>query len=165
MLAGVLDNPSWEAEPPELQPTDIRGMSEADSGQSEGNRTLSWIWKARGVGAIGDDNEFILSEGKYRHFTDEDLALIIHSLAYRMVQVESTRQPMGRRGRTLARGDAPSRRISFLVCSVVGGAGRSQDWLDRSRTGGYAGICQTPGCDALWSVIPVLLQLLSPVAP
>ncbi|KAG1866963.1 hypothetical protein C8R48DRAFT_599724 [Suillus tomentosus] len=34
-------------------------MSEADSGQSEGNRTLSWIWKARGVGAIGDDNESI----------------------------------------------------------------------------------------------------------
>lgn len=62
MLAGVLDNPSWEAELSELQPTGIRGMSEADSGQSEGNRTLSWIWKARGVGAIGDDNESILSE-------------------------------------------------------------------------------------------------------
>jgi hypothetical protein len=39
---------------------------------------------------------------------------------------------------------------SFFLAyrSMVGGTGHLQDWLDRSRMGGCAGICQTPGCDA-----------------
>ncbi|KAG2756752.1 hypothetical protein P692DRAFT_20714772 [Suillus brevipes Sb2] len=37
-------------------------MSEGDIGQSEGNRTLLWIWKARGVAAMEEDGEAVLSE-------------------------------------------------------------------------------------------------------
>ncbi|KIK33959.1 hypothetical protein CY34DRAFT_18039 [Suillus luteus UH-Slu-Lm8-n1] len=37
-------------------------MSEGDFGQSEGNCTLSWIWKARGVAVIREDGEAVLSE-------------------------------------------------------------------------------------------------------
>ncbi|KAG2123716.1 hypothetical protein BD769DRAFT_1628906 [Suillus cothurnatus] len=61
-LSGVLDKPNWEVELPELLAADVRGMSEGDIGQSEGNRTLSWIWKARGVAAMGEDGEAVLSE-------------------------------------------------------------------------------------------------------
>jgi hypothetical protein len=67
-LSAVMDKPNWEVELPELLAADIRGMSEGDFGQSEGNRTLSWIWKARGVAAIREDGEAVLSEGKHlRH--------------------------------------------------------------------------------------------------
>ncbi|KAG1877410.1 hypothetical protein F4604DRAFT_1880388 [Suillus subluteus] len=61
-LSAVMDKPNWEVELPELLAADIRGMSEGDFGQSEGNRTLSWIWKARGVAAIQEDGEAVLSE-------------------------------------------------------------------------------------------------------
>jgi hypothetical protein len=67
-LSGVLDKPNWEVELPELLAADVRGMSEGDIGQSEGNRTLSWIWKARGVAAMGEDGEAVLSEGTHWHY-------------------------------------------------------------------------------------------------
>lgn len=63
-----MDKPNWEVELPELLAADIRGMSEGDLGQSKGNRTLSWIWKAQGVAAIREDDKAVLSEGKHlRH--------------------------------------------------------------------------------------------------
>ncbi|KAG1852112.1 hypothetical protein DFJ58DRAFT_885682 [Suillus subalutaceus] len=61
-LSAVLDKPNWEVELPELLVADVRGMSEGDIGQSEGNRTLLWIWKACGVAAMGEDGEAVLSE-------------------------------------------------------------------------------------------------------
>ncbi|KAG2133551.1 uncharacterized protein EDB93DRAFT_1242852 [Suillus bovinus] len=61
-LSTVLDRPDWEVELPQLLAADVCGMSEGDIGQSEGNHTLLWIWKARGVAAIGEDGEAVLSE-------------------------------------------------------------------------------------------------------
>ncbi|KAG1833671.1 hypothetical protein DFJ58DRAFT_869463 [Suillus subalutaceus] len=61
-LSAVLDKLNWEVELPELLAADVRGMSEGDISQSEGNRTLLWIWKARGVAAMGEDGEAVLSE-------------------------------------------------------------------------------------------------------
>ncbi|KAG2136089.1 uncharacterized protein EDB93DRAFT_1242432 [Suillus bovinus] len=48
ILSTVLDRPNWEVELPQLLAADVRGMSEGDIGQSEGNHTLSWIWKTVG---------------------------------------------------------------------------------------------------------------------
>ncbi|KAG2746737.1 hypothetical protein P692DRAFT_201840841 [Suillus brevipes Sb2] len=62
-LSMALGNPNWEVELPELQPADVRGMAEGEIGQSEGTRTLSWIWKTRGVAGVGEDGEAVLSEG------------------------------------------------------------------------------------------------------
>lgn len=62
-LSMVLGKPNWEIELPELRPADVRGMTEGEAGQSEGTRTLSWIWKTHGVAGVGEDSEAVLSEG------------------------------------------------------------------------------------------------------
>ncbi|KAG2112112.1 hypothetical protein DEU56DRAFT_749410 [Suillus clintonianus] len=62
-LSAVLGKPNWEVELPELQLADVRGMAEGETGQSEGKRTLSWIWKTCGVAGVGEDGEAVLSEG------------------------------------------------------------------------------------------------------
>ncbi|KAG1790350.1 uncharacterized protein HD556DRAFT_1310740 [Suillus plorans] len=158
VLAGVLDNPSWEAELPELQPTDIRGMSEGDSGQSEGNRTLSWIWKARGVGAIGDDNESILSEAlriewcklrarasrwaKEVELLQEEMRRVAEFLSWHAAWWEE--QAVRRTGLTAAEQEG------------MHGYARRQAAMRRAMRDRFL---------ALWSVVSVLLQLLSPVAP
>jgi hypothetical protein len=66
-LSMALGNPNWEVELPELQPADVRGMAEGEIGQSEGTRTLSWIWKTCGVAGVGEDGEAVLSEGRGSH--------------------------------------------------------------------------------------------------
>ncbi|KAG1865495.1 hypothetical protein DFJ58DRAFT_771317 [Suillus subalutaceus] len=40
----------------------VRGMSDGHTGQSEGNRTLSWIWKARGVTTGDSEGETVLAD-------------------------------------------------------------------------------------------------------
>ncbi|KAG1777221.1 ZPR1 zinc-finger domain-containing protein [Suillus placidus] len=158
VLAGVLENPNWEAELPELQPTDIRGMSEGDSGQSERNRTLSWIWKARGVGATGDDNETILSEAlriewcKSRarasrwaeevELLQEEMRRVAEFLSWHATWWEE--QAVRRTGLTAAEREG------------VQGYARRQAAMRRAMRDRFL---------ALWSVVPALLQLPSPVAP
>ncbi|EAU81022.1 hypothetical protein CC1G_10141 [Coprinopsis cinerea okayama7 len=44
----------WEVEFRELREGDVRNLSEADVGQSEGKRTVSWIWISEGIKADGD---------------------------------------------------------------------------------------------------------------
>ncbi|KAF8171891.1 hypothetical protein BJ912DRAFT_1025110 [Pholiota molesta] len=48
--------PNWQENLKELRDQDLRGMSEGLTGQTEGRRTLSWIWLAEGV-KEGEDNE------------------------------------------------------------------------------------------------------------
>ncbi|KAG1788040.1 uncharacterized protein HD556DRAFT_1434199 [Suillus plorans] len=48
-LSFALSRTTWKEEFPKLENDDIRGMSQGKPGQSSGNRTLSWIWKARYV--------------------------------------------------------------------------------------------------------------------
>ncbi|KAG1790947.1 uncharacterized protein HD556DRAFT_1445722 [Suillus plorans] len=53
-LCGTLGEDGWQSIFPVLEPAHVRGMSEGEAGQSEGNRTLSWIWKTQGVSAAGE---------------------------------------------------------------------------------------------------------------
>ncbi|KAG1768259.1 hypothetical protein EV702DRAFT_1253460 [Suillus placidus] len=45
-LCGTLAKDGWQTIFPILESAHVHGMSEGEAGQSEGNRTLSWIWKA-----------------------------------------------------------------------------------------------------------------------
>ncbi|KAG1789189.1 uncharacterized protein HD556DRAFT_1433840 [Suillus plorans] len=53
-LHETLGEHDWQELFPVLEVEHVRGMSEGKVGQSEGNRTLSWIWKMRGVSAAGE---------------------------------------------------------------------------------------------------------------
>ena len=57
------ENQDWRGRLLPLDPEDIRSLKDDEEGQSEGNRTLSWIWKVVGVGGDADDEG--LQEGKY----------------------------------------------------------------------------------------------------
>ncbi|KAG2358776.1 hypothetical protein BDR07DRAFT_1488989 [Suillus spraguei] len=52
----------WKEEFPKLENDDIRGMSQGKPGQSSGNRTLSWIWKACGIASDAPEGETVLNE-------------------------------------------------------------------------------------------------------
>jgi hypothetical protein len=43
-LAKRLEVVGWQARIPKLDDKDVRGMAVGEDGQTEGNRTLSWIW-------------------------------------------------------------------------------------------------------------------------
>lgn len=58
-LCGTLGEDGWQSIFPVLEPANVCGMSEGEAGQSEGNRTLSWIWKTQGVSAAGE----VLADG------------------------------------------------------------------------------------------------------
>ncbi|KAF9547934.1 hypothetical protein CPC08DRAFT_729614 [Agrocybe pediades] len=47
---------SWRESIQELKNEDLRGMSEGKEGESEGKRSISWIWRIEGV-ATGDHDE------------------------------------------------------------------------------------------------------------
>jgi hypothetical protein len=59
------DYEGWQGRLLPLEQDDIRPLTEGEEGESEGNRTLSWIWKVVGVG--GDTADESLQEGQY-HF-------------------------------------------------------------------------------------------------
>jgi hypothetical protein len=61
-----LDDEGWRARLLTLDEEDIRPLKEGEEGESEGTRTLSWIWKVVGVG--GDSDNEGLQEGEYRRF-------------------------------------------------------------------------------------------------
>ncbi|KAG1791580.1 uncharacterized protein HD556DRAFT_1240578 [Suillus plorans] len=61
-LSPALSHTTWKVEFPKLENDDIRGMSQGKLGQSSGNRTLSWIWKARGVASDAPEGETVLNE-------------------------------------------------------------------------------------------------------
>ncbi|KAG2104983.1 hypothetical protein BD769DRAFT_1612896 [Suillus cothurnatus] len=62
ILSGDLQEHSWRDDLPKLEPEHVRGMSDGYIGQSEGNRTLSWIWKARGVTTGDREGETVLTD-------------------------------------------------------------------------------------------------------
>lgn len=47
---------SWKATLLELHDEDVRGMTVGEEGESEGRRTLSWIWKRGGELSRNNDN-------------------------------------------------------------------------------------------------------------
>ena len=50
-LARVLNRVGWDTSLPHLADKDIRGISTGLEGETEGRRTLSWIWIRSGVAA------------------------------------------------------------------------------------------------------------------
>jgi hypothetical protein len=57
---------SWQTALPDLRDEDIRGMTMGEEGETEGRRTLSWIWKRGGVSG-GEDSD--LHECKSKSFS------------------------------------------------------------------------------------------------
>jgi hypothetical protein len=55
-------NEGWRDTLLALDQGDIRPLSDGEAGESEGTRTLSWIWKV--VGVSGDSDDSGLQEGK-----------------------------------------------------------------------------------------------------
>ncbi|KAG1724212.1 uncharacterized protein EDB91DRAFT_1239993 [Suillus paluster] len=62
ILGDVLQEHSWRDDLLKLEPEHVRGMSDGHIGQSEGNRTLSWIWKARSVTTGDRKGETVLAD-------------------------------------------------------------------------------------------------------
>lgn len=66
VLGNELDCQSWRGELRPLEPDDVRGMSDGLFGETEGRRSLSWIWRTVGVAdpCTGNTSEG-LQEGAY----------------------------------------------------------------------------------------------------
>jgi hypothetical protein len=54
-LSSLLGKYQWGMKLLTLAPEDIRPLKEGDTGESEGNRMLSWIWKVMGVAGPSED--------------------------------------------------------------------------------------------------------------
>ncbi|KAG1844600.1 hypothetical protein F4604DRAFT_1884427 [Suillus subluteus] len=155
-LSAVMDKPNWEVELPELLAADIRGMSEGDFGQSEGNRTLSWIWKAWGA---------VLSEGK--HLRHQLYGIVLTYLAALRIEwrksraranrwaeeVELLQEEMQRVARWWE--EQANRRTVLAAPEQEGieGYAKRQAALRRAMQDRF---------QKMWSVVPALLQSTSP---
>ena len=53
----------WEGEFRDLRDEHVRGLAEGAAGQSEGKRTISWIWLSEGATG-GDDDDPNLHDGE-----------------------------------------------------------------------------------------------------
>ncbi|OBZ77742.1 hypothetical protein A0H81_02190 [Grifola frondosa] len=51
-LSTILHKTGWQVVLQPLNDSDIRHVTDGEDGQSEGRRTLSWIWKASGEGSV-----------------------------------------------------------------------------------------------------------------
>jgi hypothetical protein len=69
-LARYLNKDGWEIELPLLRKEDIRGYASGKEDESEGTRTLSWIWTATSAVAQAE-NDVGLHDGKYMLFLRE----------------------------------------------------------------------------------------------
>lgn len=61
-LSPALEKTGWDAVIRELQDDDVRGLTVGLDGQTEGRRTLSWIWQTPGVSENQDED---LQEGEH----------------------------------------------------------------------------------------------------
>jgi hypothetical protein len=57
-LAMLLGKIGWEQEFKPLAESDVREISEADSGQSEGKRLISWVWMTAQYSGMDNDDVF-----------------------------------------------------------------------------------------------------------
>lgn len=64
ILAPILQQVGWASAVPILKDTDIRQMTQGLVGESEGNKTPSWIWRTRGVGGDSDSVNAGVQDGK-----------------------------------------------------------------------------------------------------
>jgi hypothetical protein len=63
---------SWKVLVPELREEDIRSMAIGEEGESEGRRTISWIWRRGEDLAINTDDVENLHECTSLFFTYSD---------------------------------------------------------------------------------------------
>ncbi|KAG1719565.1 hypothetical protein EDB19DRAFT_1970980, partial [Suillus lakei] len=62
ILGDILQEYSWRDDLLKLEPEHVQGMSDGHVGQSEGNQTLLWIWKACGVTTGDREGETVLAD-------------------------------------------------------------------------------------------------------
>ncbi|OCH84249.1 hypothetical protein OBBRIDRAFT_808384 [Obba rivulosa] len=81
-LTTALGRPaSWQASLQKLKDEDVRGISDGEIYESEGHRTMSWIWKVTGVSGSNDDEdsdlhealqiEWCKSRARFDHWSEE----------------------------------------------------------------------------------------------
>lgn len=58
-LSSVLGQTGWQCQLPILVDSDVRSISEGEEGDSEGRKTLSWIWKVMGIVGDGDGDHHL----------------------------------------------------------------------------------------------------------
>lgn len=57
VLSNVFGDQMWQRELRQLDDEDVRGMSEGLLMETEGRRTLSWIWRTPGIGSVDSSSE------------------------------------------------------------------------------------------------------------
>ncbi|KAG1813923.1 uncharacterized protein BJ212DRAFT_1447709 [Suillus subaureus] len=62
ILGNILQEHSWRDDLLKLEPEHVQGMSDGHVGQSKGNQTLSWIWKACGITTGDREGETVLAD-------------------------------------------------------------------------------------------------------
>ena len=67
VLGSILLEFEWKSKLLPLLPADIRDLSEAASGESEGRRTISWIWRTIPTEAAGPGTEDYLRESEFKN--------------------------------------------------------------------------------------------------
>ena len=58
-LSGMLGQTGWQSQLPILVDRDVRSISDGEEGDSDGRKTLSWIWKVMGVVGDGDGDDHL----------------------------------------------------------------------------------------------------------
>lgn len=66
-LGSILKMTGWASALPILKDEDVRQMATGLEGDTEGKRTLSWIWSGQGIGGDRDSADDGVQEGMYPH--------------------------------------------------------------------------------------------------
>lgn len=64
-LSTVTEDRTWQFELRPLHDEDVRGMTEGLLMESEGQRTMSWIWRTTAIGSMDTDNDEGVQEGTF----------------------------------------------------------------------------------------------------
>jgi len=118
-LSVLLLEYSWKEELHPLMPSDIRDLSEGKAGESEGKRTISWIWRTTANNITTDEPGF-LQDRKFSLGVKSSSRLICYRYSNRMVEIACSRSPLYRRSSTSEHGDVTNPTLFQLSSRGVG---------------------------------------------
>lgn len=84
-LAPALAKTGWASVLPILRDEDVRQMAQGLEGDTEGKRTLSWIWTSKGIGGDRDSADDGVQEGVFPHLSH--MARVL-TLTYAELRIE-----------------------------------------------------------------------------
>lgn len=67
LLSPILKKTGWASALPILKDEDVRQMAAGLEGDTEGKRTISWIWTSHGIGGDRDTADAGVQEGMWPH--------------------------------------------------------------------------------------------------